>query len=373
MRTHICVMMTGNRPRADRGFALISAVVFLVLILALGCSMLNQTVQEAATGSRVKKDTAAFHLAEAGIDYAAWKLYNLQAPTLPVTWTRGNLGTGTFSVTVDKFNGSSTILAVSSDGTSQGYTSQVKVIGSFLTAGGGGSQQNVVFNSALFSNTDLSMNGNFTVTGDTFSNGNTTMNGNASISGDVGSAGTIKTNGNSHIGGARKPAAAKISMPVIDTAHYQNEATQTYSSGKSFNGNIALNGVVYVNGNCSINGNFSGKGLIVATGKVTINGNAGLVNPNGDDSFAIIAGGGVKINGNSSIQGWIYTHSADIDNPDSFSGNGNATITGGIAADIISVNGNFKLIYQKPSDALDLPGSAAAPAQFAAISWRRVK
>ncbi len=237
--------------------------------------MLDQTVQEVATGSRVKKDMAAFHLAEAGIDYAAWKLYNFQAPTLPVTWTRGNLGTGTFSVTADKFNGSSTILAVSSDGTSQGYTSQVKVIGSFLTAGGGGSQQNAVFNSALFSNTDLSMNGNFTVTGDTFSNGNTTMNGNASISGDVGSVGTIKTNGNSHIGGARKPAAAKISMPVIDTAHYQNAATQTYSSGKSFNGNIALNGVVYVNGNCSINGNFSGKGLIVATGKVTINGNAG--------------------------------------------------------------------------------------------------
>ncbi len=373
MRAHIREMMIRNRPRADRGFALIAAVAFLVLILALGSSMLAQTIQELGTGSRAKKDTKAFHLAEAGIDYSAWKLYNLQTTTLPVTWTRGDLGTGTFSATVDKFNGSSTALAITSTGTSQGYTSQVKVVGSFLSAGGDGSTQNVVFNSALFSNTDLSMNGNFSITGDTFSNGNTSMNGNATISGSVGSVGTIKTNGNSHIGGTRNPGAAKISMPVIDASHYQNKATQTFSTGKSFNGNTALNGVVYVNGNCSINGNFSGTGVIIATGTVTINGNAGLVNPNSGDSFAIIAGGGVKINGNCSIQGWIYTHSASVSSPDSFSGNGNATIVGGIAADVISVNGNLNVTYKKPSDALDLPGGAAAPAQFGEISWRRVK
>ncbi|MGD0111773.1 MAG: hypothetical protein ABSD48_07895 [Armatimonadota bacterium] len=371
MRTHICVMMIGKRPRADRGFALISAVMFLVLILALGSSMLDQTVQEVATGSRVKKETRAFHLAEAGIDYAAWQLYNLQTVTLPVTWTRGDLGTGTFSTTVDKFNGSATTFAITSTGTSEGYASQVKVIGSFLSAGGGGSTQNAVFNSALFSNSNLSMNGNFTVTGGTFSNGNTSMNGNATISGNVGSVGTIKTNGNAHIGGARTPGAAKISMPVIDTTHYKNEATQTFSTGKSFNGNTALNGVVYVNGNCSINGNFSGTGMIVATGTVTINGNAKLVNPNSSDSFAIVAGGGVTINGNSTIQGWIYTH--NVSNSDSFSGNGNATVTGGIAADVISVNGNFTLTYKQPSNSLDLPGAAAAPAQFGEISWRRVK
>jgi len=111
--------------------------------------------------------------------------------------------------------------------------------------------------------------------------------------------------------------------------------------------------------------------MIVATGKVSINGNAKLVNPNSGDSFAIIAGGGVSINGNSTVQGWIYTHS--VTNSDSFSGNGNATITGGIAADIISVNGNMTLIYKKPADALDLPGATAAPAQFGQISWRRVK
>jgi cytoskeletal protein CcmA (bactofilin family) len=357
----------------DEGFALIAAIIFLFVVLMIGSSMISQAVQELSTAGRAKKETVAFNLAEAGIDYAAWKLYNDGGSGLPKTWTQSGLGSGSFSVTAQNWNGLATTVLLISTGTSQGWTSEVKVVGKFLSAGGGGYQQNAVFNSALFSDSNLSMNGNFSVTGDTFSNGNTTMNGNASISGDVGSVGTIKTNGNSHIGGTRKPGSAKVAMPVIDIAHYKSVATQTYASGKSFNGNITLNGVVFVNGDCSVNGNFSGKGMIVASGKVTLNGNARLVNPNGGDSFAVVAGKGVKMNGNFTIEGWIYTHSADIASPDTFSGNGNATITGGIAADVVTVNGNFNVIYKRPSGDVDLPGSAAAPAQFDAVSWRRVR
>jgi len=378
-------MSSKHIRRSERGFAFIVALMVMLVIAILATAVLVMATSATQLSASRREYTEALYVAEAGVNalISQWRATGPpqsagSALQQRVTFANGSL-VGKYDAAWTAPDATTGIVTLTSAGTVNSnlpgtiydLTRTVKVDLDLGTGPGSEHQQNPVFDSALFSNTDLSMNGNFHIAGSTFSNANTSMNGNASISGDVGSVGYITLNGNAHIGGEQNPGAAEILMPVIDTAYYQNIATQVFSNGKNLNGNTALNGVVFVDGDCKINGNFSGVGVIVATGQVTINGNAGLVNPNGGDAFAIIAGGGVKINGNSTIQGWIYTHDVNIQRPDGFSGNGNATIVGGIAADVIRVNGNLKVTYQKPSGGLDLPGSTGL-IQPTPGSWREI-
>jgi hypothetical protein len=362
----------------------VAALMVLLVLAILVTGVLTMAVSSSQLASSRQEFTQALYVAEGGVNalLSQWRANGVSNPPAKpyagqVTRADGS-SVGRYSVTWTDPNANGIVTATSVGtvnshlpGTIYDLTRTVQVDLDLGTGPSSERQQNPVFDAALFSNADLAMNGNLHITGSTFSNENTSMNGNASVSGDVGSVGTITTNGNAHIGGKQNSGATVIPMPIIDTAYYRNIATQIFSNGKNLNGNTALNGVVFVEGDCKINGNFSGVGVIVATGQVTINGNAGLVNPNGGDAFAIIAGGGVKINGNSTIQGWIYTHDVNIQRPDGFSGNGNATIVGGIAADVIRVNGNLKVTYQKPSGGLDLPGSTGL-IQPTPGSWREI-
>jgi cytoskeletal protein CcmA (bactofilin family) len=351
--------------RSERGFALLSAIAFLVLVLALGGGLVQQALQELGTADRAKKETRAFNQAEAGVDYAAWQLYNNQGMALPATWARSDLEGGTFSVVASEHEGEAGLVDVLSTGYSQNGTAQIKVVGQFLPTGPSG--HNHVFDYALFSDADVRMNGNATVTGDVHGNGNVRFNGNANIDGDLSAGGTIRLSGNCHVTGDTTPSVPRVGMPVIDLAYYQSIATAIYPDEKSFNGNFTLDGIIYVNGDANFNGNFSGSGTIVVAGQARINGNVRLVSPS--DAFAIVASGGVRVNGNCTIDGWIYTHNVDV--PGQFQGNGNATINGGVVADVLSVNGNITVHYGEPT--VELPGEAGAPAQFDAFSWRRVR
>jgi cytoskeletal protein CcmA (bactofilin family) len=362
------MMMRVGRKRTG-GFAFIAALMVMLLIAILLMAILTMTVSaRLRTGSR-QEYLQAIYLAEGGINalLSDWRARGAaNPPPQPYVgqMVNGADAVGEYSITWTPVDANGLVTAtsvgtVNTDlpGTIYNLSRTVTVDLDMGTGPDSQREQNPLFDAALFSNSDLSMNGNFHITGSTFSNGDTSMNGNAWVSGDVGSVGTITTNGNARIGGNQNPGAAAIPMPIIDAAYYQDVATQIFGNGKSLNGNIVLNGVVFVDGDCSINGNFSGVGVIVATGRVTLNGNAKLVNPNGGDAFAIVAGEGVRINGNFTIEGWIYTHS--IADDAECRGNGNATIVGGIAADAIRVNGNLKVTYEKPFSGLDLPGSVA--------------
>jgi cytoskeletal protein CcmA (bactofilin family) len=364
---------TRRRREPEGGFALVSAMIFLVVLLFVGASLVQTSSQELQTASRVRKESRSLNLAEAGVDYAAWKLYNAPSTALPVTWTRSDLPTGSFTVTASRYvdsggNPVADTVVLQSTGTSQGWPAQVKVVGRFLQNGGG--SNNPIFDNALFSNADLNMNGTANITGDVQGNGNISMNGSPTIDGDVTAAGSIKKNGSVKITGVQTPNAPKAPMPVIDLAHYRSIATRVVPNNYNFNGSTDLGtqGITYVDGNCNINGTFHGTGVIVCKGTVNINGNSKLESLE-NDHMAIIAAGSVRVNGTCRIEGFIYTHNVDV--PAGFSGNGTADIYGGVVADVINVNGTIKIEYQAPT--LDMPGATSAPSQFAAISWRRVR
>ncbi len=356
--------LRGNR-RQEQGFALISVMAFLVLVLAFGTNMVEQAVQEVNGASRTKKETRAFHLAEAGVDYAAWQLYNHPSTSLPAAWSRSDLAGGTFTVVAEDYGGSDEAVIVTSTGNSQGWTSQVKVIGQFL--GTTPSGQNPVFEHALFSDADLSLRGSFDVSGDAHCNGNADVRGNPTITGELTAGGSISIQGNPDIGGGATAGAPRIAMPTIDLEYYRSIADTVLEGGYTFSGQTHLDGVTFVEGDAHINGSFSGTGVIVVDGDAHINGNATVAEE--DDEFAIVAAGNVRINGNWRIEGWVYAHNMDV--PSTFEGNGNADIVGGVAADIVSCSGNMTVEYREAT--VELPGASTAPAQFQAISWRRVR
>ncbi len=354
------------QKRTEKGFALISAVAFLVLLLGFGASMLQQTIQELSRADRAKKETRAFNLAEAGIDYAAWRLYNGEGSTLPVTWGRTDLSNGSFTVTVDSYNGASDTFVLISTGTSQGWNSVVKVVGSFLS--NPGEPENPVFDYALFSDADLTLSGTFDLTGKVHTNGKATCKGGPKVDGDLSAVGPITIKGSANITGSKTSGVPKVAMPTIDFAYYRSIANTVYTGDTTLSGNTTLNGVTYIDGNATIGGQFSGTGVIVVKGNVSMNGNATLVSSSTDE-MAIVASGTVRINGNCRIEGWVYTHNVDV--PSEFLGNGTADIVGGVAADVINCNGTLKIEYKQPT--VNLPGGSGAPAQFDSISWRRLR
>lgn len=358
----------GAEPGAEAsqgGFALLTAIAFLVLILALGGVMVQQAIYELGVASRAKKETRAFNLAEAGIDYAAWQLYNNPSTILPATWSRSDLEGGSFTVSADRDPDTADAIVLLSTGTSQGWTSEVKVVGVFLETGGGG--QNAVFDYALFSDADLLMSGSFSIVGDAHTNGNATVRGGVELNGDLSASGSVAVQGNPDIEGDVVADADRIAMPTIDLEYYRNNATYLYTGDYTFSGDTTLDGVVFIEGDAHISGNFSGSGVIVVDGDVHINGNA--TRDGEGDEFAIVSSGTVRVNGNCRIEGWIYTHNADV--PGMFSGNGNADIVGGLAADSVTCTGNMDIEYRTPT--VDLPGSSSAPSQFDGVSWRRLR
>jgi Tfp pilus assembly protein PilX len=359
--------------RGRRGFVLLTALVFLTVIMILGASMISQTIQELNTASRIKRDTQALNIAEAGVDYAAWRLYKAQVDggvaSLPATYTRSSIGGGSFSATVSAHPTYADTVVIASTGTVTGYTAEVKVVGQFLKTEITG--QNQVFDYALFSNSDITMNGTFDVYGNTFANGSTTVQGAARIHGNASGVGVI--NGASKITGTVAAGQPRVGMPTVDLSYYKALAkldATYYGSETSVPNPIGFgpNGVVYVEGDLHINGQFSGKGVVVASGRITINGQATLVNP-ATDSFALISPTSVRINGGAKVDGWIYSHS--VTNDATFTGTGTSTMVGGIAADIIKNNGTCTVTFKTPWG--ELPGAEHAPRQFDAVSWRRVK
>jgi len=358
-------MKPSAAARQDGGFALITTMIFLVVILILGSSFVNRAIQELHAASRVKKDTASFNLAEAGIDYAAWRIYNGGGTSLPVTWTRSDLPAGSFTVTARQYNGEANVVELTSVGVSDGWTTELKVVGRFLQAGPGGNDP--IFGHAVFSDADFGFNGNCTVRGHTHGNGKVTLTGSPTLDGNLSAAGSIVITGNPNITGTKTPNAARISMPTIDVARYRSIANRVIVGNYNFNGDIELDGVTFIDGSVTINGNFHGKGVIVTTGRVTVNGNCTLSDAGSE--LAIITTDKLKVNGNCRIEGFIYAHNVDVPGP--FEGSGNATIVGGIVADLVSISGSLDVTYRAPT--VEMPGSSAAPPQFDAISWRRVR
>jgi len=356
-----------RRMGNPRGSAFLTAMIFLVILLGFGASFVEMSIQEVSRASRIRKETRALSLAEAGLDYAAWRIYNESPASYPVPYSRTNLPEGSFSAEVDVYedadgNPVPNSLQVVSTGVSQGWTAQVKAVGQYLISPG---DNNGIFDNALFSDSDMTVQGNANITGTVHSNGNLTVKGSSTIAGDASSSGWLSESG-THITGSKTQYTAKKSMPTVDIQYYRSQATTSYTSSQTFTG-TTLDGIVFVDGDVTISGQVDGKGVIVATGTIHVNGNTYLADA--DAEFALVTTGSVRVNGGARIEGGIYAHNVDV--PAEVLGLGTADILGFVVADVITSTGNLKVTYNPPT--IELPGSSDAPVQLDVISWRRVR
>jgi cytoskeletal protein CcmA (bactofilin family) len=343
-------------------------MLFLVVLLGLGASFVSMSIQEVNRASRARKENRALGLAEAGLDYAAWRIYNEAPASYPITYSRTDLSEGTFSAEVDYYRdaGGAIVpnsLQVVSTGTSQGWTSQVKAVGQYLVSPG---ENNPIFDHALFSDSDMTITGNADITGTVHSNGNMLVKGSSTVTGDASSSGWLTEEG-SHISGSKTAYAPKVSMPTVDVAYYEANASTVYNSDQTFSGTIPLDGIVFVDGDVTISGQVEGTGVIVATGQIRVNGNVTLANE--DSEFALVTVHKIRINGTCRIEGAVYAHNVDV--TATVEGLGNADILGCVIADIITSTGNLTVTYRQPT--VELPGDSSAPTQLDVVSWRRVR
>ena len=351
----------------NRGSAFLTAMIFLVVLLGFGVSFVEMSIQEVSRASRIRKETRALNLAEAGLDYAAWRVYNENPTSLPVPYSRTDLEEGTFSAMVDVYRDDTgavvpNSLQVLSTGTSQGFVSQVKAVGQYLVTTG---ENNGIFDNALFSDSDMTIGGNADVTGTIHSNGNMLVKGSSTITGDASAAGWLTEQG-THITGSKTAYAPKQSMPTVDITYYRAKADVVYDSGQTFSGAV-LDGIVFVDGDVHISGQVDGKGVIVATGEIYVTGNTWLAD--GDAEFALVSTSRVRLNGGARVEGAIYAHNVVV--PAAVEGLGTADVLGCVIADVITSLGNLHVEYKPPT--VELPGANAAPTQLDVVSWRRVR
>jgi type II secretory pathway component PulK len=89
------------KKRNDRGYVLLSLIVFMALFISASATLLNYVTQAARNERSAIASAQALALAEAGIDKAAYELnqsagYSGESDT--------SLGNGTFSVSVASIN-----------------------------------------------------------------------------------------------------------------------------------------------------------------------------------------------------------------------------------------------------------------------------
>ena len=211
------------------------------------------------------------------------------------------------------------------------------------------------FNYAVFSNTNLTINGTEKIQGSVHSNGFLTVNGSLNITQAAEGWKGITANGPLTIGslnagpgqsisenGCNIPkyyTAADITMPDYTQQILSTPGLTTYSTGQTFNGNLNVTGNIYVQGNVTINGTITETGAILATGNITVNGTSTISGTN--QVFLYSSGGAITLNGSNgfgsgsssvicyapSSKGMITVNGANIING-SVVGNG-VTINGG--------------------------------------------
>jgi cytoskeletal protein CcmA (bactofilin family) len=361
---------TGRTPGFNnrRGSAFLTAMFFLVVLLGLGTVFIKTSTEEMQRASRIRKETRALALAEAGLDYMAWRIYNETPTTAQLIFDR-SFPEGSFHVATDSYQDASGhtyphAFLITSTGASQGFQSEIKAVGQYMVTN---STNNAIFDNALFSGIDMSLTGSPKIDGDVYSNGNINIKSNSvTITGKASAAGWIKDTHN-RIAGAKNQYYPKIAMPVVDLQYYLANAATVYTGGYTFSSSTHLDGITYVEGDIHLSGQVSGKGVIVCTGDVYIDGNVTLAS--GSDEFAVISTGNVRINGTCDIYGVIYAHDADI--PTELVGNGTANVYGAIITDTANMKGTINVHYRKPT--VPLPGGEADPIQVDVVSWRRIK
>ncbi|MEN6355957.1 MAG: hypothetical protein ABFD83_02605 [Armatimonadota bacterium] len=288
--------------KRKRGAAYVLALTTMLVGMTLGLAMLRSSgSQYIAQVSRQKKQ-AAVDLAEAGVDYAYWKVH-YQGEKLPYT-TDVTTTSGTIHITAtDDGNRDASMMLVTSTGTCGKYKQTIKRVVQGL----------LPYHYALCVNkkiddadpiTDTNPVGGVR-TNDLVKLDNVYTN----LKNGAWAANTISTKGSVY---PQYPNSPAIAFPDIDLTSYASIATLTYSGDTYLTFPIFgfSGGVIYVNGKAYVSGLYSGMCTVVSTGELTVVG--ALKYSDVNSYIALMSPTRVKVdNLSNEVDALMYAHKSD--------------------------------------------------------------
>ena len=322
----------------QKGMALLATLIFTFVLVSLGAALLTMTNNDSKLSTLQRESTRAFYLAETGIEKALWYINFSPDNAEGLDWRTteadpyiGGSSDESFGVVVTTdetdVDGEATKISFISTGrVDKGgeYNKGTRKIEVKLIKGI--AQNNfLAYNYAIFTDEDMTINGNIYVNGDIHSNGDIDVNGTSFdlVNGTASAEGTVYDfpDGLS--------SADHQDVPVIDFEYYKNIATGVsdpdgigghyYGDGNNLiiDSDRTLNEIHFVDGNIIIKPPLDlltiEDGALFATGTISTQGGCDIEivhNVGYDNPLAIIADGDITMGGNVHGEGVIQTNGA---------------------------------------------------------------
>ncbi|MBN2704129.1 MAG: hypothetical protein JXR23_07955 [Pontiellaceae bacterium] len=357
---------TLQQANAKSGFTLIAIMFFTAIIASFLSMSVFAAMQRAKTVKRLNEQTKAQMMAEAGCEWAYSILSaDWDARYTPSVFSPGGADESSFS-SIDpkafqigiKTIGDNTAI-LSSTGTC-GSVSCVSIV-SLQNIGGSDDDGDVLSaeafeyavlcggefdfsgcgtivspsgNSKFHANGDMFLRGTTDALIDLSSSGTISINNNVTVGGSVSAPSLSYKSGKVTIGGsATETPVYIVEIPDIDLTPYyhwavaHDEVHDGFSTSSSY---APEGGILWVNGDVHIESHAEISGSIIATGTITISGQAD-VNAGGTGFALASRDGDINISSSGTINGLIYANKGSM----------NYTANGTINGQII-VNGNIK-------------------------------
>jgi len=232
----------------EGGVAIITVLMFLILLAILAPVALKKTGQDSKATSNYLRDKQTFYMAEAGIQHAMNTLYASAVDGLDAELTTNagvmlnaqGFGNGTYTVTAtDNDDGdgnlnsdTDNIIYLQSVGTLNGQNRTIRVLVRASTV-------STVPASAILTDDDLIITGNANILGagaGIHTNGDLDSSGNMVVSGSVSAVGTANVGNPGNVGGTVTSSAAPVPVPpdVADLAELKDFMDTTFKSHADF-------------------------------------------------------------------------------------------------------------------------------------------
>ena len=210
-----------NWRKLRPGFSLLLGIIASAVILILSASQFDRIRDFVRFSSNKAMEQQAINLAEAGVDYATWRL-NKTAGNFYGDGTEVAVGTtGTFFVTVE--DDGPNLKTIRSTGYVPDFTNKRKQAAVEVQVALG--DEIINFNFAVQAgNGGVTMANSATINGNVYSNANITGSGTSTVNGDAYAVGTISSP-DPLVTGLKKPGAASRDLPIVDLNLWKQKAT----------------------------------------------------------------------------------------------------------------------------------------------------
>ena len=306
------------RIKDNHGNTLLFAVGILVIVFAIGASLVFVTRNETQKTVKSSKGNSALYVADAGVEKAMWEL-NRSADYAGEAET--TLGDGQFTVTVSTPAGSPDKRDIFSIGKVGAYTRKIKVTCERFAG-------NISVDSAL------SCGGNVNIGGNAHIGGGSLTGVLVPVGSNVNTFGGGSVAGNPPTGNAPFPGFEDVFG--LTQAQLEGFATIKYNNPAN---NSPCSGITWIDGDFHVNGLFAGTGILIINGEFTMNG--------GSFDGVIYCTGSFHMSGNAVIRGSILTESM---------------------ADVAAILGTADIVYDP--NAIDAANDLYP---FKIITWQEVK